>query len=376
MSARAAAVPAGFVGMNVDGPLYPGTATGVDLPHQFGVMDSAGVESVRGVFDWAYAQPYASWARVPASQRSQFVSVGGVPTRFSQTDRLVGDAAAVGMTVLPTVIYAPSWDTTRGAQGGFGRPARDAPYGRFLTALIARYGPHGSFWSDRQQRPVPIREWEIWNEPNIPFYWPRQPFAKSYAQLLAVAHKAIAASEPAGKVVLAPMTDYSWIALAQLYKIPGVRALFDVVAVHPYTATPAGVITILRYNRDAMNAAGDAAKPIVADEVGWPSGEGQTNSDAAADFNTTEQGQASNIAAVLPLLAANRRKLGLEAFYLYTWAGDETPNAYAFDFAGLFKYAGGTLTAKPAYSAFAQAALALEHCARKGALATQCAQAS
>jgi hypothetical protein len=94
--------------MMADGPIF---SPGVNLPRQLDRMVASGVESLRVAFSWSDAQPYASWADVPASLVGQFTSgVGGVPTDFSATDRIVGLAARRGLSVLPVAMYAPSWD--------------------------------------------------------------------------------------------------------------------------------------------------------------------------------------------------------------------------------------------------------------------------
>jgi hypothetical protein len=119
-----------------------------------------------------------------------------------------------------------------------------------------------------------------------------------------------------------------------------------------------------------MNRFHDNRKPLIATEVSWPSARGKSRD--KFDFDTTEAGQARNIAAVMPMLAAQRVQLRLAAFYIYTWVGPESKHAEAFDYAGLLRYAGGAVTAKPALSAFRRAALALEHCQDKGSVATKC----
>ncbi len=314
LAATPIGVPSGFVGVNVDGPMYPDTSPGVDLPKQFDLMRQAGVESVRVVFDWGFAQPYASWSEVPPGQRGQYADVGGLPTNFSQADEIVGLAARYGLTVLPVVLYAPSWDTAPHTDISYGQPARDGPYAAFLTDLVERYGPHGSFWDRRSGPRLPIRQWQIWNEPDISGYWPTQPFAETYVALLKAAHAAIKKADPGAQVVLAGLVNYSWQDLETIYEVPGARAAFDVVALHPYTAKPANVITIIRYVREAMDHNGDAGKPIIADEISWTSALGQTQATGGSpglDINGTEQDQASNIAALLPVLARDRRTLGL-----------------------------------------------------------------
>jgi hypothetical protein len=88
--------------------------------------------------------------------------------------------------------------------------------------------------------------------------------------------------------VLAGMPDYVWIYLAQLYKA-GARRLFDVVAVHPYSKTVEGVITILKLVRRVMDRAGDRHKGIILRELNWPAALHRTPFHAG--FETTEAGK-------------------------------------------------------------------------------------
>jgi len=364
-------VPQGFVGMVVDEPVWPDPF--VNLPQQLDVMVASGVESIRVVFDWSQAQPYASWQDVPSDQRSQFVNEGGVPTTFAPLDALVAAAAERGMTVLPVIQSAPTWDGQTYAGGLMAIPRSPAPYAAFAKALVQRYGSTGNFWTANPQIPkVPIELWQVWNEPNIIAFWPQQPYYSRYLALLRAAHAAIKSADPKAKVVLAGLPNYSWQELARIYKFRGARSLFDYVAVHPYTKTPQGVITIIGYVRQEMNLAGDANKPILADEISWPSSMGHTTHDTGYDFATTEAGQAENIGKVLPLLVRNRVRLGLAGFYYYDWAGLERDNYLAFDFSGLFRLSGGTFVPKPAYEVFKRGALAMEDCRAKAARATSC----
>jgi hypothetical protein len=365
-----AAVPAGFVGVDADGPLFDPTAH-LNLDRQLDQMVADGVESVRTAFSWAAAQPYASWADVPAGQENEFTNVGGLPTDFAATDQLVGFAAQRGLSLLPTVLYSPAWDAKTNRHG-LATPKSPAPYANFLTALVRRYGPRGSYWSSHPGIPrLAIRTWQIWNEPNLAYYWP-QPFAPSYVTLLRAARVAIKRADPGAKIVLAALTNFAWRSIGQIYRLRGARNLFDIVAFNGFTKTPNNVIVYLRIMRNALMHLGDGQKPLLATEVSWPSAQGK--SPQQFDFNTTEAGQARNIAAVLPMLGAMRTQLGLIGLYYYTWVGDETPHAMAFSFAGLWGLKRGALVAKPALSAFRQGALALEQCRQKAAVATRCAR--
>jgi hypothetical protein len=361
------AVPPGFVGMDTDGPLLDPT-TSIDFGKQLGSMVANGVESIRVAFSWAGAQPYSSWGSVPADQKDTFVTAAGRPTSFSDTDTIVGDAARRHISMLPTVLYAPSWDATNNPSG-LPYPHRDAPYASYLTALIGRYGPNGSFWKQDPSIPkMSIRTWQIWNEPDLSFYW-KQPFAKSYVALLRIAHSAIKRADPGARVVLGALTNTAWKSLGQVYRAGG-RTSFDVVSVNGFTQKPANVILYLRFTRNAMARFGDRLKPLIATELSWPSARGKTK--AQFNFDTTEAGQASNITALMPLLGQDRVSLGLEGFYYYTWMGEEDKGNAAFDFAGLLRFHDGKVTAKPALTAFRNGVLALEQCKRKGSVATSC----
>jgi hypothetical protein len=365
-----APTPPGFVGVDTDGPLLD-PASDLNLGRQLDQMVASGVESVRVAFDWAAAQPFESSAEVPADQATEFTDVGGVPTEFATTDELVGLAAQRGLTLLPTVLYAPRWDA-RTNRGGLSTPAKTAPYASYLTALVRRYGPHGSFWAMHPGvRKLPVRRWQIWNEPNLSYYWP-QPFATRYVALLRAAHTAIRRADPGAKVVLGALTNFAWKSIGQIYRVRGARSLFDIVSVNGFTKTPSGVMLFLRIVRNALIRLGDARRPLLATEVSWPSAQGK--SPQHYDFNTTDAGQARNIAAVLPMLGAQRTQLRLIGFYYYTWVGAEKRRAPAFSFAGLLSLQNGRLVAKPALSAFRTGALALEHCRQKAAIASRCAR--
>jgi hypothetical protein len=343
-------VPQGFVGMDLDGPPLV-AANNIDLSHQFDLMVSNGVQNVRVVFSWAAAQP-----------------TKGAPFDFSQTDQVVQMAAARHVTVLPTVLYAPSWDEGKNRHGVYGPPAKTGPFAAYLTALIKRYGPHGTFWNNHSPR-EPIRMWQIWNEPNLSYYWP-QPFAKSYVKLLKAAHRAIRRADPGAKAVLGALTNTAWESLGQVDKVSGAMSAYDVIAVNGFTSTPARVIKYLQFVRRAADSKRNH-KPLLATELSWPSAKGK--SPQHFDWSTTEKGQAKDITALLPMLAQHRAALKLIGFDYYTWMGEETPHAPAFDFAGLLRFTpDGTITEKPGLNAFHRSALALEHCRQKGTKATVC----
>jgi hypothetical protein len=359
-------VPTGFVGMNADGPLLL-TADHVDLARQLDMMVRAGVETIRVAFSWSDAQPYATEADVPPAQASEFAEIGGVPTNFSATDELVGMAARRGLRVLPVVVYAPAWDARRNPSG-YATPKRPAPYASYLTALVQRYGPRGTFWARGGPR-LPIRMWQIWNEPNLASYWP-QPSVAEYLGLLRAAHAALKHADRGATVVIGAMTNWSWRYLAEIYRHHG-AGLFDVAAVNEFSASPGRLIQILQLVRQTLNEFGDTRMPLLATELSWTSA--RTSCECiVSDWDTTKAGQARDVAAALPLLAANRASLRLAGLYYYTWMGDESQLTYDFNFAGLLGFSSGAVDVKPALAAFMHAALVLEGCATKGPTITSC----
>lgn len=343
-----AKVPAGWVGVLVDGPLFDG---GVDSAAEFGVMRTAGVQGTRAAFYWSDAQPYATAAEVPPEQAASFADVGGVPTSWGRTDLVVGGLAARGLPVLPVVVRAPAWARRQpGVEGSSPSAAGRAAYARFMTALVGRYGPAGSFWAEHPEiRALPIRRWQVWNEPDGKRDWAEQPGSADYVQLLKPAAAAIRTADPGAKVVLAGLVGASWKDLGAIYKAGG-RSSFDEVAIHPFTQEIDGVELILRRVRRAMAKARDAAKPLIVSEFSWPSAKGKTTQ--RYGFEVDEKGQARLVREELERLAKLRVALKIRAVFYATWISYDRSPDYPFDYSGLRTVRDGVGVAKPAFSAF------------------------
>jgi hypothetical protein len=297
-----------------------------------GVMRAAGVETQRVPFNWDQIQPDQN-----------------APPDWSETDRKVLAAAANGMSVLGLVLGSPSWASTH--PGIPLSPPKDpGTYANFLRLCIARYGPFGTLWSEHPEvAPTPIRDWQIWNEPNLSDYFSVQPFAKPYVRLLRAARDAIKSADPGATVVMAGLANFSWKDLEKVYRA-GVKGLFDVAAVHPFSGHPINSVKIVRSNRRVMDRHGDRRKPIWLTELTWPSAKGKTKN--IHGWETTEAGQARRLTTGYRLYIRYRRTLRLQRIYWYTWAGfDRPPNS--FDYSGLrHSDAEGHFTSKPALAAF------------------------
>jgi F420-dependent oxidoreductase-like protein len=125
-------------------------------------------------------------------------------------------------------------------------PADSETFANYMRALIARYGPMGSFWTENRDLPkVPVREWQIYNEPTRLGNLENQPAERYYIPLLRTAYRAIHAADRGATVVAAGLHNVSWETLARLYR-HGLKGTFDVAAIHVYTSTVKRVLEIVR----------------------------------------------------------------------------------------------------------------------------------
>jgi len=342
-------VPRGWLGVQADGPLTEQPAT---FAGEWDLMTSSGVENVRVAFSWREMQP-----------------VAGGPISFAATDGIVAAAAARRLPVLPVVHRTPTWAAAKPGQGAAAMPRGTAGYTQFLTALVGRYGPSGSLWAEQPALPrMAIRDWQIWNEPNITRYWSEQPFARSYVRLLRAAQRALRAADHGVTVVLAGLPNMSWKALRAIYRAGG-RGHFDAVALHPYTGKPADVLRLVRYARRVMRAHGDRRIPIWITELSWPAAAGKLPQ--LSPFAVSDASQARRLGKALDLLSRARKRRRIERVFWYTWLSAEVGPS-AFDWSGLRRLRGGTAVDAPALAEFRRWARRLEGCA-KTADARRCA---
>ncbi len=334
-----AAVPKGFFGVMVNGPLDD---PAVDLEAQAAQMKASGVRSWRVELSWDLIEPAPG----------QFA--------WAATDRKVLAAARQGIDVLGLALRAPAW-ANGGSANPFTPPRRPADFAAYLRALIARYGPHGSLWAEHPEVPRhAVRAWEIWNEPNLKNYFTAQPFAKPYAALLRAAYPAVHGADPGATVLMASMANYSWRDLAKLLSVGGPRLHFDAAGAHPFSGRPSNAVKIVRLNREALDHRGYAKVPLWLTELTWSSAKGK-KVPLTQNWETTEAGQASRLREVYRLLLAQRRSLKLARVFWYTWATLDNGSPNSFDYSGLLQYRpDGTFRTKPALGAFRAVAQAAE----------------
>ena len=210
----------------------------------------------------------------------------GAPFDFSHYDAVVADAEAAGLTPLPILFDIPKWAEPVWEHLG--------EWGAFVEAVVAHYG-------DR------LPDIEIWNEENLRHFWKHEPAPAWYAEVLKTAYlaakKAGAAARntpPVGSAdsPLPEGTNTSTLSpfpstlshftfprvlfggtagvplgfVEDVYKAGG-APYFDAMNIHPYNhpRPPEGHLDVkLEQTRALMARYGDAGKPLLLAELGWP----------------------------------------------------------------------------------------------------------
>jgi hypothetical protein len=301
---------------------------------QFQQLRTGGVDSVRIPISWAAAQPNS-----------------GAEASFGAPDQLVAGAAAAGIDVLPFVYDAPSWAVPQARVPGPGNArapktlpvksgAERGAWSRFLQLVVARYGPHGSFWAANPALPErPIRTWQVWNEENFKYFVVR-PNPVDYGKLVNVSYTAIRSVDPGAKLILGgmfarpreaqfkrkpPQAYFATDFLDELYRTtPGIKRKFVGVALHPYTAKFQLLTPEIEEFRQVLSRNRDAGKQLWITEIGWSS-ERESKSDS---FAKGPRGQVKQLNGAFKLFKQKAAKWKLKRIYWFSV--DDQPDACNF----------------------------------------------
>jgi hypothetical protein len=306
----------------------------------------------------AQALPAKFWGAVPQSALSveqyQRVHRGGVDTiripinwgavqssegaafDWAATDSQISEAARTGIDVLPFLAGVPAWaERLVSVGGGVQVPAKLPVSGRakagwvaFCQAAVARYGPKGTFWTENPGVPFrPLRNWQVWNEPNFKFFV-HKPNPAEYAQMVKISSTAIKGSDPSAKVILAGL--FAWPKgansktgnhnlfaaefLEGLYRVPGIAAKFDGIALHPYSTKYQYLTPQIEEVRDVMKKHHDAGTGIWITELGWSS----SPKSGGNSFAKGPAGQTQQLKGAFSLLVKNQRKWRIQRVYWFS----------------------------------------------------------
>jgi hypothetical protein len=342
-------VPHGFFGVMYDHGVEKASDGVQDA--QFDLMASSGVETVRTVFDWGEAQPDGR----------------GTEFKFERTDGIVRRAALRNMDVLPVVIYAPRW--ARAYRNRFMSPPKSrSDYVTYLAALVERYGPEGTFWTDHPELPKrPLREWQIWNEPHLQDYWAaseRGPYSyvRQYPLLLRASYNIVKSLDPGAKIVMAGITQRAWEEIEVLYQ-RGIKPYFDVAALQIFPQTIHRAVKATALFRDALRRRRDGRKPIYLTEITWPASKGRTEG-IKYQRQETPRGMATKLSQMYSAMATRRTRLRVGKVFWYTWSSPYGRGGSIFNYAGLQQFADGDFKPQPALAAYQQSARRFQGCTK------------
>lgn len=290
-------LPGGFFGVVPQAP-----PTAAELGRMGGV-----VGTMRIPFNWAQLEPEPG--------RYEFAAL----------DAEVLAAAREGIRVLPFVGSTPAWISVNPNRPPLGSARARRAWASFLRVLVARYGPGGALWRG-EAGAMPIRRWQIWNEPNFILFWRPRPSPSGYARLLGLAADAIRGSDPKAQIVLAGVAPvgaglWPWVFLRRLYRVPGVKKDFDLAAAHPYADTVDEMADQVESVRYVMDEAGDTSTPLLVSEVGvasWGS--------FPSSFVKGPTGQARFLRGAFERLLAMRGRWHLAGVDWFTWRDQAAPD--------------------------------------------------
>jgi hypothetical protein len=342
-------VPQGFFGVMYDHGIEKAPDDAQDS--QWDQMAASGVETVRTVFDWGEAQP----------------SGRGSDFDFERTDGVVRRAALRNMDVLPVVFYTPRW--ARAYRNRFTSPPKSrSDYVTYLAALVERYGPEGTFWTEHPELPKhPLREWQIWNEPHLPAYWDAPEkgpygYTRAYPLLLRASYNIVKSLDPGAKIVLGGITQRAWEEIEVLYQ-RGIKRYFDVAALQIFPQTVRRSVKATELFRDAMKRRRDGRKPIYLTEITWPASKGKTDP-IKYQAQDTPRGMAAKLSHMYAKMVGRRRALGVGKVFWYTWSSPYGRGGSNFHYTGLVRYDNNVFTAQPALGSYQRSARRFEGCTK------------
>jgi hypothetical protein len=274
-------------------------------------------------------------------------------------DDYVGALAEHRLRLLPVLFDPPSWRSSRPARGaayGTYPPRVYGDLGRFAALVARRYGPKGSFWRENPALPkMAIRSWQVWNEPNLPPYWPDGPNPREYTAMLKAVAKALRKVDRKAEIVSAGLPQSSMKGakpllgyLKGMYRA-GAKRHFNTLGLNPYARSKRELIKRVRAVRRVMNRSGHKRAKVWITEVGWATGGPRSR------FSVSPEKQAKLIRQTLGAARKGRKRFGIRGLVYFGWR-DSEPYRPDLDFWGLHTGLNDTDgNPKPGLSAFSDA---------------------
>jgi hypothetical protein len=239
-----------------------------------------GVSSQRIGVDWRWVEPYEG------------------SYRWGTYDALYTAALARGIRPVFMLLFAPSW-TLDGQCDQF---KADCTY----PPTRAHLGDWREFAAAVARRYPKMAGVEIWNEPNMDWFWKPSPDPGLYMELVREARAAVKAVNAKIPVAGGSMANTETTNARAMSLIDFTRAIYrrgakeslDAISLHPYpNSLDTGRVTrSLSQVRSVLREFGDTGKPLWVTEVGLSS-KGQ-----APNFVVTEQEQAQGLVDIYRVL--------------------------------------------------------------------------
>ena len=280
---------------------------------------------------------------------------------WSAFDRIVTEANARHLSLLPILDYTPGWARDSSCGSDKCAPANPSQFAAFAAAAVSRYAPLG------------IHTWEIWNEPNITVFWQPAPNPTRYVTLLKATSAAIRSIDPGATLVsggLSPSAttggNISPVDFLTAFCQQGGQQVVDAIGFHPYSFpvppsykadwnawqqiadTPSNLAGVLASH-------GAAGKKIWLTEYGAPTngpGVGATSSDLKLGQSPDHVDEALQATLATDSVAMASKSTNIDALFWYSYQDLGTNAGNTENFYGVRRFNG---TPKPAYAALQQA---------------------
>jgi hypothetical protein len=314
----AAAIALGLLGCGGDDAPQPPSKTHRPPASFFGIVSEDVLAGGSAYRQRTLARERAAGVRL-IRQTFHWNRIERAPGRydFSEYDAYVADVARAGLDLLPILFTPPPFRAPPRSERGTYPPDRPEDMAALAKRLVRRYGPRGEFWRANSSVPErPIRAWQIWNEPNLPAYWPQGPDPAEYARLLEVVAKAVKGADPDATVVSAGLSESRQGVPFREFVTgmfeAGAGESLDTFGLHAFARDAAGSLAAAETTRSLLDELGSSAS-IWITEIGWASG------GPPSPFTVGPAGQAERIRESFSALLRRREELRLDGVIYYNW---------------------------------------------------------
>jgi polysaccharide biosynthesis protein PslG len=290
---------------------------------------------VRASVDWVAFEP-----EPPLGGQHQF--------EYGGTDAWVRALAEQGLRwyVVGVGASTPAWAALPAAVeagcGGRAPPAEPGHTAAMMAAIAERYGRAGTFWSENPDLlELPVRDYEVWNEPNHGAFWCPAPNPAAFAEHLMEASAQVRAVDRQARIVLGGLAPFhetissspgvaakmhaGEFLAAVLAAEPGLESELSAVGVHTY-GEPSLILSDLAWFRSNLDAVGLESTPMHLNEVGWTT--------AGADVVPVPEGdRVGYMEEIVP--AAIKSNCLISSIAPHTWVTEESDPLDPEDWFGL-----------------------------------------